>query len=248
MQPSIFGSLLEGGLGHDQQWRLGAHYTHEADIQKVVQPTIVGPWRERIENLGSHREAVAAQGDMLNYVVLDPACGSGNFLYVAYRELRRLEQRLQEREVELRRREGLRDQGSLSLHFPLSNVRGIEIDGFAVALARVTLWMGHKLAVDELGLSESTLPLGDLSGIQVTRCGWSGRGRTRSSATRRFTVIAACDGFSVTTTLNGLRASSASGSRTIVSIGSERRTSLLGQAGARDSSGQTRSARIELVQ
>ena len=43
--PSIFGSLLEGGLGHDQQWRLSAHYTHEADIQKVVQPTIVEPWR-----------------------------------------------------------------------------------------------------------------------------------------------------------------------------------------------------------
>ena len=167
VQPSIFGSLLEGGLGHDQQWRLGAHYTHEADIQKVLQPTIVEPWRERIENLGSHKEAVAAQNDLLDYVVLDPACGSGNFLYVAYRELRRLEQRLHQREVELRRREGLRGQGSLSLHFPLSNIKGIEIEGFAVALARVTLWMGHKLAVDELGLSESTLPLADLSGIQI---------------------------------------------------------------------------------
>jgi hypothetical protein len=96
VQPSIFGSLLEGGLGHDQQWRLGAHYTHEADIQKVVQPTIVEPWRERIENIEKHSEAVAAQNDLLTYVVLDPACGSGNFLYVAYRELRRLEKRLSE--------------------------------------------------------------------------------------------------------------------------------------------------------
>jgi hypothetical protein len=118
---------------------------------------------------------VAAQNDLLGYVVLDPACGSGNFLYVAYRELRRLEKRLHEREVELRRRAGLRDQGSLSLHFPLHNIRGIEIDGFAVALARVTLWMGHKLAVDELELSESTLPLADLSGIQIgdaLQIGW----------------------------------------------------------------------------
>ncbi len=72
-----------------------------------------------------------------------------------------------EREVELRRKAGLKEQGSLSLHFPLHNMKGIEIDGFAVALARVTLWMGHKLAVDELGLSEATLPLADLSGIQV---------------------------------------------------------------------------------
>ena len=166
VQPSIFGSLLEGGLGHDQQWRLGAHYTHEADIQKVVQPTIVEPWRERIENLATHAEAVQTQNALAQYVVLDPACGSGNFLYVAYRELRRLEQRLSEREMELRKQDGKREQGSLSLHFPLQNIRGIEIEGFAVALARVTLWMGHKLAVDELGLDETTLPLGDLSGIQ----------------------------------------------------------------------------------
>jgi hypothetical protein len=167
VQPSIFGSLLEGGLGHERQWALGAHYTHEADIQKVVQPTIVEPWRERIENISTHAEAVRAQNDLLGYVVLDPACGSGNFLYVAYRELRRLEKRLHEREVELRRQAGLRDQGSLSLHFPLQNIRGIEIEPFAVALARVTLWMGHKLAVDELGLDEATLPLADLSGIQI---------------------------------------------------------------------------------
>lgn len=166
VQPSIFGSLLEGGLGHDQQWRLGAHYTHEADIQKVVQPTIVQPWRERIESLTTHAEAVQAQNALSQFVVLDPACGSGNFLYVAYRELRRLEQRLHEREVELRKRDGKQQQGSISLHFPLQNIKGIEIEGFAVALARVTLWMGHKLAVDELGLDETTLPLGDLSGIR----------------------------------------------------------------------------------
>jgi len=169
VQPSIFGSLLEGGLGHDRQWTLGAHYTHEADIQKVVQPTIVEPWRERIGALTKHKDAVAAQNDLLAYVVLDPACGSGNFLYVAYRELRRIEQRLREREAELRVAEGKPkgDQVSLSAFFPLSNVKGIEIDGFAVALARVTLWMGHTLAVRELNLDESTLPLADLSGIRV---------------------------------------------------------------------------------
>jgi hypothetical protein len=167
VQPSIFGSLLEGGVGHDRQWALGAHYTHEADIQKVVQPTIVEPWRERIENLASHKEAIAAQQDLLNYVVLDPACGSGNFLYVAYRELRRLEKRLAERTLELRRTEGRGAQESLSAHFPLTNMKGIEIDLYAVALARLTLWMGHKLSVDELGLAEATLPLPDLSGIRV---------------------------------------------------------------------------------
>lgn len=165
VQPQIFGSLLEGGLGHDKQWLLGAHYTAEADIQKVVQPTIVRPWKERIENLSTHVQATRAQADLMNFVVLDPACGSGNFLYVAYRELRRLEARLREREAELRRKSGLSDQGSLAAFFPVSNIRGVEIDGFAVGLARVVIWMGHKLAVEELALSERTLPLADLSGI-----------------------------------------------------------------------------------
>jgi hypothetical protein len=167
IQPSIFGSLMEGGLGHDIQWALGAHYTHEADIQKVIGPSIVEPWRERIENVTTPAEARAAQNDLMQYVVLDPACGSGNFLYLSYRELRRLEHRLREREAELRSKAGLGEQGALSLFFPLTNIRGIERDGFAARIARMTLWMGHKLAVDELSLDEATLPLADLHGIQV---------------------------------------------------------------------------------
>jgi len=165
--PHIFGSLLEGALGRESQWALGAHYTHEVDIQKVVRPTIVEPWRERIDDATTTAQAQQLQNELLNYVVLDPACGSGNFLYVAYRELRRLEKRLHDRERELRKRRGIKDQVALSAFFPLTNIRGIEINQFAVALARVTLWMAHKLAVDELDLTEATLPLEDLSGIQV---------------------------------------------------------------------------------
>jgi hypothetical protein len=170
VEPHIFGSLLEGALGHEAQWARGAHYTHEVDIQKVVRPSIVKPWSERIEAADSLAEVQALQQALIDYVVLDPACGSGNFLYVAYRELRRLEQRLHEREREMRDAAGLKrhaEQGALSAFFPLHNMRGIEIDAFAVSLARVTLWMAHKLAVDELGLSEATLPLEDLSGIGV---------------------------------------------------------------------------------
>lgn len=165
VQPQIFGSLLEGTLGHDKQWELGAHYTHDAELQKIILPTIVTPWTERIENLSSHREAERAQTDLMNYVVLDPACGSGNFLYLAYRELRRIERRLHEREAELRQAAGMADAARLNIFFPLQNIRGIEIDTFAVSLARVTLWMAHRLAVEELQLNETTLPLADLSGI-----------------------------------------------------------------------------------
>ena len=174
VEPAIFGSLLEGALGEERRDALGAHYTHAADIQKVVQPTIVEPWLERIDAISTLAQARAAQDDLTRFVVLDPACGSGNFLYVAYRELRRLEQRLRAREQELRDATGAssrrlaEDQQAIGgLFFPIANMRGIEIETFAVQLARVTLWMGHKLAVEELELDEATLPLADLSGIQV---------------------------------------------------------------------------------
>lgn len=169
VEPHIFGSLLQGALGAEALHALGAHYTHEVDIQKVIKPTIVDPWRERIEAASTVAQVQQLQNELLNFVVLDPACGSGNFLYIAYRELRRLEQRLHEKEAQLRSAEGRRgaEQGALAAFFPLTNIKGIEINAFAVALARVTLWMAHKLAVDELQLDEATLPLEDLSGIRA---------------------------------------------------------------------------------
>lgn len=167
VEPHIFGSLLEGALGHESQWILGAHYTHTVDIMKVIGPTIVAPWRERIENADTVKQAQHLQSELLNYTVLDPACGSGNFLYIAYREMRQIEKRLRERERDLRRDAGMQEHEALSAFFPLRNIAGIEINAFAVSLARVTLWMGHKLAVDELGLSEATLPLEDLDRIQA---------------------------------------------------------------------------------
>lgn len=168
VEPAIFGSILQGALGKDKQWALGAHYTSEADIMKVVAPTVIEPWTERIEGLSTAADADAAWHDLMAYVVLDPACGSGNFLYVAYRELRRIELLLRERLAELRVAEGIAAQEEMDF-FPISNMKGIEVEVFAAELARVTLWMGHKLAADEMrrhGLSEPTLPLVDLSGVQ----------------------------------------------------------------------------------
>jgi hypothetical protein len=170
VEPHIFGSLLEGALGPDAQHELGAHYTHEVDIQKVVGPSITEPWQERIDSAQTLAEVQQLQNELLNFVVLDPACGSGNFLYIAYRALRRIEKQLHDKERQLRAAGGLRSrsqQGALTAFFPLTNIKGIEINAFAVSLARVTLWMAHKLAVDELDLNESTLPLEDLSGIRA---------------------------------------------------------------------------------
>lgn len=166
VQPQIFGTLLEGVIGRNLRWEVGAHYTHDAEMQEIIQPTIVRPWRERLDALASVREAEQAQADLMRFVVLDPACGAGNFLYLAYRELRRIERDIKARLVELRREAGLHEQAALDVYFPLGNMRGFEVEGFAVELARVTLWMGHRLAVEELALGERTLPLADLSGIQ----------------------------------------------------------------------------------
>lgn len=165
VEPSIFGSLLQGALGKERQWALGAHYTAEADMMHAIGPTVVGPWRERIAACTTLADVQAAQDDLAEYVVLDPACGSANFLYVAYRELRTLEKDLAELERKLRREEGRKEEARTGI-FTLANLRGIETDPFAVKLARVTLWMGHALAVDELRLDEPVLPLADLSGIQ----------------------------------------------------------------------------------
>jgi hypothetical protein len=91
VEPAIFGSLLEGALGRERVWAFGAHYTSEEDIRKVVEPTVVGPWRERLDACTTPDEIGAARRDLAQYTILDPACGSGNFLYVAYRELRRID-------------------------------------------------------------------------------------------------------------------------------------------------------------
>lgn len=165
VDPTIFGSLMEGCLGRGRRWELGAHYTHESDIMKIVRPTIVEPWQERIAAAGTPEEAEKALGELCDFKVLDPACGCGNFLYVAYRELRELEVRLKARIAELGASTGAKRSDRQLPGYPISNIYGIEIEEFAVMISRVTLWMGHKLAADRFGPVEPVLPLVDLGHI-----------------------------------------------------------------------------------
>ena len=90
VDPTIFGSLMEGFIGAGRRWALGAHYTHEADIMKIVKPTISDPRDTAIKAAKTRKAAQRAARAALapSVRVLDPACGSGNFLYLAYRELR----------------------------------------------------------------------------------------------------------------------------------------------------------------
>ncbi len=177
VKPEIFGTLFQQSMetgtdakgrktGRDERHAFGAHFTSEFDIQKVVGPTIVRPWRERIEAAGKSvtklREALA---DLRRFRVLDPACGSGNFLFVAYREMKRLERDLLLRLRETSKGEPLESAVSVHQFF------GIDVLPFAVELAKVTLMLAMELEVveaqkiqdsDQLLIKEEPLPLANL--------------------------------------------------------------------------------------
>jgi type II restriction/modification system DNA methylase subunit YeeA len=149
VRPVIFGTLFEQSLDKPERHAYGAYFTSEADIQKVVLPTIVRPWRKRIEEAETLEDLGRIERDMLSFRVLDPACGSGNFLYVAYRELRRLEHQLQEKR-RLRSREAGRHE-ALGLAFVSTHqFYGVDLRPFAVEVAKVTMMLARKLAADEL--------------------------------------------------------------------------------------------------
>ncbi len=160
VRPEIFGTLFEHSLGKAQRHAFGAHFTHPADIMKIVGPTIVEPWRTLIEAAETPDRLRALDQRMQNYTVLDPACGSGNFLYIAYRELKRLEAQILERLAALSPRHDAapRRVGFVSVR----QFYGLEINPFAVELAKITMMIARKLAIDELQLTEHALPLDNL--------------------------------------------------------------------------------------
>lgn len=165
VDPTIFGALMEECLGRERRWELGAHYTHEVDILRIVRPSIVEPWQTEIDATTTPDEATDVLRRLCEVKVLDPACGCGNFLYVAYRELRGLEQRAKARIAELAAAAGVAVPKTLP-SYPIGNLHGIELDEFATLITRVTLWMGHKLVTDRYGLVEPVLPLVQLAGVQ----------------------------------------------------------------------------------
>jgi type II restriction/modification system DNA methylase subunit YeeA len=162
VEPAIFGGLFESSMGKDERHALGAHFTNEADILKVVLPTIVRPWRERIDAANKLKDLLALREILIRFKVLDPACGSGNFLYVCYRELKRLEVLLLNKIQDNFVAKAAVETGTLSL-IKTNQFYGLDIKPFAVELAKVTLVLAKKLAIDEetnlLDTSQSNLDL-----------------------------------------------------------------------------------------
>lgn len=141
----------------------GAHFTSPADISKVVIPTIVTPWRERLDAAKGSIESLERELFALsNFRVLDPACGSGNFLYVAYRELRRLEKEAHDLIAD--RRRGALAAQSLASFVSTDHFYGFDTNPFAVEIAKVTMMLAKKLSSDELHDVPEVLPLENLDG------------------------------------------------------------------------------------
>ncbi len=187
VRPSIFGNLFEGALKYTDKSKAkqqkqrhihGVHFTSESDIRSIVIPTIRDYWELRIDHSNTPEELQNLHEELVNYKVLDPACGSGNFLYVAYQELKYIEQVLLDKlDTEQpsppnplsHRRGGIssplaplpQERGMIKKVSP-QQFYGMDINSFAVELAKVTLMIGRKVAIEQLGLNESSLPLDQL--------------------------------------------------------------------------------------
>jgi len=177
IDPSILGTLFERGLDPDKRSQLGAHYTDRDKIMLIVEPVVVRPWlnewakvkaeivaaldKEKVAKSPSartkaHDQAVSIYRAFLDrlrqFTVLDPACGSGNFLYLALLSLKDIEHRV-----------GIEAE-ALGLHreFPHigpSAVKGIELNPYAAELARVSVWIGEIQWMKRNGFNVSRDPI-----------------------------------------------------------------------------------------
>jgi len=172
VNPSIFGSIFESSFeidkdkGIDERHQLGAHYTHEIDIRKIVYPVIVQPWENRINEAKSLADYYKLIKELRNFKVLDPACGSGNFLFVAFKEMKRLEKTLLTliRENAKSKEEAIEFQKFFlsGNYVSTKQFYGIDIKPYAVELAKVTLMIAKELTIKEAADNSEALPLDNL--------------------------------------------------------------------------------------
>lgn len=153
INPDIFGSMLQAVVDVDKRGELGMHYTSPANIMKVLEPILLDPLNAELERAGANKARLRDFLERLGRIrVFDPACGSGNFLILAYKEMRALE-------IEAMRRLASPRLSGIALE----QFFGIEIDDFACQAARLGLWIA-KYQCDqqlELNLGQRTdfLPL-----------------------------------------------------------------------------------------
>ncbi len=150
INPDIFGSMIQAVAEDEERGALGMHYTSVPNILKVLSPLFLDALRAQLAEAGENPRALLnLRRRMSKLRVFDPACGSGNFLVIAYKEMRVIE-------AEINRRRGEPDRRS---DIPLTNFRGIELRDFPAEIARLALviaeyqcdvlYRGQKLALTE---------------------------------------------------------------------------------------------------
>ena len=150
INPDIFGSMIQAVADDEERGALGMHYTSVPNILKVLNPLFLDDLRARLEEAGDNgRMLLNLRRRMARIRVFDPACGSGNFLVIGYKEMRAIEAIINER----------RGEADRASEIPLTNFRGIELRDFSAEVARLALiiaefqcdvlYRGQKLALAE---------------------------------------------------------------------------------------------------
>lgn len=130
INPDIFGSMIQAVADDEERGALGMHYTSVPNILKVLNPLFLDDLRAQLDTAGDNRaKLLNLRRRMARIRVFDPACGSGNFLVIAYKQLREIE-------AEINRRRGESNNKS---EIPLTNFRGIELRDFPAEIARLAL-------------------------------------------------------------------------------------------------------------
>ena len=130
INPDIFGSMIQAVADEEERGSLGMHYTSVPNILKVLNPLFLDDLREKLEEAGDNsRKLLNLRNRVARIRVFDPACGSGNFLVIAYKQMREIENAINERRGETGRKSDI----------PLTNFRGIELRDFSAEIARLAL-------------------------------------------------------------------------------------------------------------
>lgn len=159
INPDIFGSMIQAVVDTEQRSNMGMHYTSSKNIMKVIGPLFLSELYDEFERSKASSKRLNELLIRLSKIrVFDPACGSGNFLIIAYKELRKLEMEVFKQLATLSRQGDLRMSG-----IRLSQFYGIELDDFAHEVALLSLWLAeHQMNLvfrDSFGRTDPTLPL-----------------------------------------------------------------------------------------
>ncbi len=183
INPDIFGSMIQAVVNPAYRSGLGMHYTSVPNIMKVIEPLFLNELKEEFEKQKENNKKLRQLIYRISKLkIFDPACGSGNFLIIAYKELRKLEIEIWQQIDVLKKQQPAYQTETVYTAIKLSQFYGIEIDDFAHEMAILSLWLAehqmNKIFVDELfdfGRAKPILPLkeaGHITQGNATRIDW----------------------------------------------------------------------------